>query len=75
MKVGWFLSMQIPSVPQRIDFKTYSGFTDGVLWAEHHPCPICPGRVDDRYEAAERMCRIMEVNLMDDERLARSPTE
>ena len=30
MKVGWFLSMQIPSVPQRIDFKTYSGFTDGV---------------------------------------------
>ena len=31
MKVGWFLSMQIPSVPQRIDFKTYSGFTDGVI--------------------------------------------
>ena len=30
MKVGWFLSMQIPSVPQRIDFKTYLGFTDGV---------------------------------------------
>ena len=30
MKVGWFLSIQIPSVPQRIDFKTYSGFTDGV---------------------------------------------
>ena len=22
--------MQIPSVPQRIDFKTYLGFTDGV---------------------------------------------
>ena len=32
MKVGWFLSMQIPSVPQRIDFKTYLGFTDGVCW-------------------------------------------
>ena len=30
MKVGWFLSMQIPSVPQRIDFKTYLGLTDGV---------------------------------------------
>ena len=31
MKIGWFLSMQIPSVPQRIDFKTYSGFTDAVF--------------------------------------------
>ena len=30
MKVGWFLSIQIPSVPQRIDFKTYLGFTDSV---------------------------------------------
>ena len=27
--------MQIPSVPQRIDLKTYSGFTDGV--------PLNPG--------------------------------
>ena len=34
MKVGWFLSMQIPSVPQRIDFKTYLGFTDGVVRAD-----------------------------------------
>ena len=47
--------------------------------AEHLLRPICSGREVDRYEAAQRrkgregrMCRIMEVNLMDDERLARS---
>ena len=43
--------MWLPMDPQKIDFKTYLGFTDGVLWAERLPCPICPGRVDDRYEA------------------------
>ena len=31
MNVGGILSMWLPMDPQRIDFKTYSGFTDGVL--------------------------------------------